>query len=67
MPPPAPAGLYMPSFVEVFSDEQCPKRFLREQLGLPVQADLGFKEVFAPLSLAFKCRTTTASISEVKA
>lgn len=67
MPPRAPAGLYVLSFVEAFSDERCPKPFLREQLGLRVHSDLGFKEVFAPLSLAFKCRATTASISEVKA
>lgn len=41
--------------------------FHKSNWGLPVQAALGFKEVFAALSSAFKRKATTASISEVKA
>lgn len=40
--------------------------FYKSIWALLLQADLGFKEIFAPHPSAFKCEATTASISKVK-
>lgn len=41
--------------------------FYRIIWGLPVQADVGFKDLFAPLSSVFRCKGVTVTISEGEA